>query len=101
MSFYLNGQLYDSSNVSSLYDQFGQLKSGAELGAGTTALGNFQNALDMITQQSEKASARSLEYAQQNQQWSAEQAQIANNFNAAEAAKNQDDQENHPCQYQN
>ena len=93
MSFYLNGQLYDNSNVSSLYDQSGQLKSGSELGFGTTALGNFQNVLDMITQQSDKASARSLEYAQQNQQWAAEQAQIANNFNAAEAAKNRDWQE--------
>ena len=93
MSFYLNGQLYDSSNISSLYDQSGMLKSGAELGSGSTALGSFQNALDMITQQSEKASARSLEYAQQNQQWSAEQAQIANQFNAAEAAKNRDWQE--------
>ena len=53
-----------------------------------SALGNLQNALDAITQQSEKASARSLEYAQQNQQWSASQAQIANDFNAAEAANN-------------
>lgn len=58
-----------------------------------SALGNLQNALDAITQQSEKASARSLEYAQQNQQWSASQAQIANDFNAAEAAKNRDWQE--------
>lgn len=55
-----------------------------------SALGNLQNTLDMITQQSEKASARSLEYAQQNQQWSAQQAQIANDYNAAEAAKNRD-----------
>lgn len=93
MSFYLNGQLYDSSNVSSLYDQSGALKSGSEFGVGSTPVGSLQNALDMITQQSEKASARSLEYAQQNQQWAAEQAQIANNFNAAEAAKNRDWQE--------
>lgn len=58
-----------------------------------SALGNLQNTLDLITQQSDKSSARSLEYAQQNQEWSANQAAIARNFNAAEAAKNRDWQE--------
>lgn len=58
-----------------------------------SALGNLQNTLDMITAQSDKSSARSLEYAQQNQEWSANQAAIARNFNAAEAAKNRDWQE--------
>lgn len=57
------------------------------------ALGSMQNALDQITHLSDKASARSLEYAQQNQEWSANQAAIANQFNAAEAAKNRDWQE--------
>lgn len=67
-------------------------KNGVDYNVGN-ALGNFQNALDMITHQSDKASARSLEYAQQNQDWSANQAAIANEFNAAEAAKNRDWQE--------
>lgn len=58
-----------------------------------SALGNLQNTLDMITAQSDKSSARSLEYAQQNQDWSANQAAIARNFNASEAAKNRDWQE--------
>lgn len=58
-----------------------------------SALGNLQNTLDLITQQSDKSSARSLEYALQNQEWSANQAAIARNFNAAEAAKNRDWQE--------
>ena len=66
------------------------IKRGNDTWTVASALGNFQNAMDMITQQSEKSSARSLEYAQQNQQWSAQQAQIANDFNAAEAAKNRD-----------
>lgn len=57
------------------------------------ALGSMQNALDQITHLSDKASARSLEYAQQNQEWSANQAAIANQFNASEAAKNRDWQE--------
>lgn len=57
------------------------------------ALGSMQNALDAITHMSDKTSARSLEYAQQNQEWSANQAAIANNFNAAEAAKNREWQE--------
>lgn len=69
------------------------IKRGNDTWTVGSALGNFQNAMDMITQQSEKSSARSLEYAQQNQQWSAQQAQIANDFNAAEAAKNRDWQE--------
>ena len=69
------------------------IKRGSDSFTVGSALGNLQNALDAITQQSEKASARSLEYAQQNQQWSAQQAQIANDFNAAEAAKNRDWQE--------
>lgn len=58
-----------------------------------SALGNLQNALDLITQQSDKSSARSLEYARQNQEWSANQAAIANEFNASEAAKNREWQE--------
>ena len=67
-------------------------KNGTTYNVGS-ALGNFQNALDLITHQSDKASARSLEYAIQNQDWSANQAAIANEFNAAEAAKNRDWQE--------
>ena len=54
------------------------------------SVGDFYNALDVITAMSDKASARSLEYAKQQQEWSANQAMIANNFNAAEAAKNRD-----------
>lgn len=57
------------------------------------SIGSVQNVLDRITGTSDKVSARSLEYAQQQQDWSAQQAQIANNFNAAEAAKNRDWQE--------
>lgn len=58
-----------------------------------SALGNLQNTLDRITATSDKTSAKNLEYAQQNQEWSANQAAIANEFNAAEAAKNRDWQE--------
>lgn len=58
-----------------------------------SALGNFQNMLDQITNASDKTSARNLEYARQQQEWSANQANIANNFNAAEAAKNRQWQE--------
>ena len=57
------------------------------------SIGSFNNALDVITAQSEKASARSLEYAKQHQDWSAQQAAAANSFNAAEAAKNREWQE--------
>ena len=58
-----------------------------------SALGNLQNSLDAITRASDKTSARNLEYAKQQQEWSANQANIANSFNAAEAAKNRDWQE--------
>lgn len=54
------------------------------------ALGSVQSMMDKITNQSELASARSLDYALQNQEWSANQAAIARNFNASEAAKNRD-----------
>lgn len=54
------------------------------------SIGDFNNALDIITAMSDKASARSLEYAKQQQDWSANQAAIANEFNASEAAKNRD-----------
>lgn len=54
------------------------------------SIGDFNNALDIITAMSEKSSARSLEYAKQQQEWSAKQSAIANEFNAAEAAKNRD-----------
>lgn len=54
------------------------------------SIGDFNNALDIITAMSDKASARSLEYAKQQQEWSANQAAIANEFNASEAAKNRD-----------
>ena len=101
MSFYLNGQLYDSSNVSSLYDQNGTLKSGAELGSANSAssssvgasLPNFDSILDRITNISNNNSARSEAYAEQQREWSANEAQIARDFNAAEAAKNRDWQE--------
>lgn len=57
------------------------------------SIGNFSNALDVITGVSDKVSAKNLSYAQQQQTWSANQAAIANQFNAAEAAKNRDWQE--------
>lgn len=57
------------------------------------SIGNFNNALDTITAMSEKSSARSLQYAKQQQDWSANQAAIAREYNAAEAAKNRDWQE--------
>lgn len=57
------------------------------------SIGNFSNALDVITGLSEKSSARSLEYARQHQDWSANQAAIANQYNTTEAAKNRDWQE--------
>lgn len=57
------------------------------------AIGNFNNALDVITAMSDKASARSLDYAKQQQQWSANQAAIAREYNSAEAARNRDWQE--------
>lgn len=53
----------------------------------------LQSNLDNITRASSAVSAKNLEYAQQQQDWSANQAAIANNFNAAEAAKNRDWQE--------
>ena len=39
------------------------IKRGNDTWTVGSALGNLQNAMDMITQQSEKSSARSLEYA--------------------------------------
>lgn len=54
------------------------------------SIGNFGNALDVLTGVSANTSARSLDYARQHQDWSANQAQIANQFNASEAAKNRD-----------
>lgn len=57
------------------------------------SIGNFSNALDVLTGVSANTSARSLDYARQHQDWSANQAQIANQFNATEAAKNRDWQE--------
>lgn len=57
------------------------------------SIGNFGNALDVLTGVSANTSARSLDYARQHQDWSANQAQIANQFNASEAAKNRDWQE--------
>lgn len=83
----------DGSSWTKNADGTTTIKRGSDTFTVGSALGNFQNALDAITQQSEKASARSLEYAQQNQQWSAQQSQIANDFNAAEAAKNRNWQE--------
>lgn len=58
-----------------------------------SALGQLQNGLDQITRMSDKNNAAALNMAQQQQEWSASQAQIANNFNAAEAAKNRNWQE--------
>lgn len=83
----------DGSSWTKNADGTTTIKRGSDTFTVGSAIGNLQNALDAITQQSEKASARSLEYAQQNQQWSAQQAQIANDFNAAEAAKNRNWQE--------
>lgn len=57
------------------------------------SIGNYVNALDTITGISDRTSARSLDYAKQHQDWSASQAAIANQYNAAEAAKNRDWQE--------
>ena len=57
------------------------------------SIGSFTNALDTITAMSAKSSARSLDYAKQQQDWSANQAAIANQFSAQEAAKNRDWQE--------
>lgn len=68
-------------------------KAKYETSVNMSDVGNIQNYLDKITGISDKVNAKSLEYAQQHQSWSAQQAQIANNFNAAEAAKNRDWQE--------
>lgn len=57
------------------------------------SIGSFSNALDVITGTSDKVSAKSLDFAQQQQDWSANQAKIANEYSAAEAAKNRDWQE--------
>lgn len=53
-------------------------------------VGEFQNMMDTITKSADKTSARNLDYARQQQEWSANQAAIANQFNAAEAAKNRE-----------
>lgn len=68
------------------------LKNGNTYTVGS-ALGQLQNGLDQITRMSDKNNAAALNMAQQQQEWSASQAQLANNFNAAEAAKNRNWQE--------
>lgn len=96
-STYLNGLIAQGgSNASWARQQLNDLnaaKAKYETSVTMSDVGNIQNALDQITGISDKVNAKSLEFAQQQQDWSAQQAQIANNFNAAEAAKNRDWQE--------
>lgn len=96
-SAYLNGLVAQGGgNAAWAKQQLNDLnaaKAKYETSVNMSDVGNIQNYLDKITGISDKVNAKSLEYAQQQQNWSAQQAQIANNFNAAEAAKNRDWQE--------
>lgn len=51
---------------------------------------NVQSIVDQITKVANQTSAQNLAYAEQQQNWAANQANIANGFNAEEAAKNRD-----------
>lgn len=55
-----------------------------------STLSNLQANLDRITRTASDNSAKSAAEAERQRTWSANQAQIANNFSAAEAAKNRD-----------
>lgn len=55
-----------------------------------STLSNLQANLDRITRTASDNSARSAAEAERQRNWSANQAQIANNFSASEAAKNRD-----------
>lgn len=95
---YLNGLIANGSTGQQAWakNQLGVLNAAKQSYSPVnidSSIGSFVNALDVITAQSDKASARSLDYAKQNQEWSANQAAIANEINAAEAAKNRDWQE--------
>lgn len=95
---YLNGLINNGSSGQQAWatNQLGVLNAAKAAYAPVNiddAIGSYVNALDVITANSDKASARSLDYAKQHQDWSANQAAIANDFNAAEAAKNRDWQE--------
>lgn len=67
--------------------------SGTESQVGNGAYSFFNQFADNITNAASQTSAQNLWYAQQQQNWAAEQAGIANQFNASEAAKNRDWQE--------
>lgn len=95
---YLNGLISNGSSGQKAWatNQLGVLNAAKASYAPVNIsadIGSYVNALDTITAQSDKASARSLDYAKQHQDWSANQAAIANEFNASEAAKNRDWQE--------
>ena len=91
---YLNGLVAQGGgNAAWAKQQLNDLnaaKAKYETSVNMSDVGNIQNYLDKLTGISDKVNAKSLEFAQQQQAWSAQQAQIANNFNAAEAAKNRD-----------
>lgn len=99
MTFSLDS-LYKNAKASGLSDS--QILTKAQnylskTGSGSTAAsvansatGVFQQYADTITSAAAQTSAQNLAYAQQQQNWAAQQAQIANQFNADEAAKNRD-----------
>lgn len=95
---YLNGLISSGTPGQSAWaqNQLGVLNAAKESYSPVnidSSIGNFSNALDVITGISDKVSAKSLDFAQQQQDWSANQAKIANEYSAAEAAKNRDWQE--------
>lgn len=97
-SAYLNGLISNGTSGQAAWarNQLGVLNaakaasSPVNIGA---SIGDYVNALDTLTGVSDRTSARSLDYAKQHQDWSANQAAIANQYNAEEAAKNRDWQE--------
>lgn len=95
---YLNGLISsgDAGQQAWARNQLGVLNSAKSQYAPVNldpSIGSYTNALDVLSGVSEHSSARSLQFAQQHQDWSASQAAIANNYNALEAAKSRNWQE--------
>lgn len=59
-------------------------------GSAASAMSSMQSAIDRIMQLSEQNSARSEAAAREQRDWAAQQQDISQKFNAAEAAKNRD-----------
>lgn len=66
------------------------IKRGSDTWTVGSSLSNLQSNLDRITRTASENSAKSAQMAAEQRDWSANQAQIANQFSAAEAAKNRD-----------